>query len=59
MDVESETTPEMLAERIRTTLESLARGHFIEWGDKSFTRIDMPTIKALQKLFFGGSHAGI
>ena len=56
MPNKTETTPEMIAERIRTTLESLARGHFIEWGDKSFTRIDVPTIKALQKLFFGDSN---
>jgi len=48
-----------IAERIRTTLENLARGHFIEWGDKSMSRIDVPTIKALQKLFFGDSHARI
>ena len=48
-----------IEERIRTTLESLVRGHFIEWGDKSITRIDVQTIKALQKLFFGDSYAGI
>lgn len=46
-------------ENIQTTLESLAKGHFIEWKDKTYTKIDVQTIKALQKLWFGGEHAGL
>jgi len=46
-------------ERVRKTLDKLAKGHFIQWDDKTYTKIDAPTITALQKLWFGDKHAGI